>query len=121
MKPQNSLLFAILQDLTPIHDPYSHDPYSQGFDNGWLENSACLGVKNIGKPCAVAPHARFDEEGLVRLTMEWLLRHRHTKEAETDRLLLMMIETNSLLYHLYCILVIIDAKKTRKLLKRLGF
>ena len=55
-------------------------------------------MKNIGKPCAVAPHARFDEEGLVRSTMEWLLRHRQTKEAETDRLILMLIGTNSLLY-----------------------
>jgi len=24
---------------------------------------ACLGVKNIGKPCAGKPHARFDEGG----------------------------------------------------------
>ena len=42
-------------------------------------------MKNIGKPCAVKLHARFDEEGLVKLTMEWLLRHRQTKGAETDR------------------------------------
>jgi hypothetical protein len=42
-------------------------------------------VKNIGKPCAVALHARFDEGGLVRSTKEWLLRHRQTKGAETDR------------------------------------
>jgi len=27
---------------------------------------ACLGVKNIGKPCAGKPHARFDEEGQAR-------------------------------------------------------
>ena len=33
----------------------------QGSDNGWLENGACLGVKNIGKPCAGKLHARFDE------------------------------------------------------------
>ncbi len=49
-------------------------------------------VKNIGKPCAGKPHARFDEEGLVKLTMEWLLRHRQTKGAETDKQLLMAIE-----------------------------
>lgn len=29
--------------------------------NSVLENGACLGVKNIGKPCAGKPHARFDE------------------------------------------------------------
>ena len=28
-----------------------------------------LGVKNIGKPCAGKPHARFDEGGQVTLTM----------------------------------------------------
>jgi len=50
-------------------------------------------VKNIGKPCAGKPHARFDEEGLVKLTMEWLLRHRQTKGAETDKQLLMAIES----------------------------
>ena len=27
------------------------------------EFGACLGVKNIGKPCAGKPHARFDEGG----------------------------------------------------------
>ncbi len=41
------------------------------------------------------PHVRFDEEGLVRLTMEWLLRHRQTKEAETDRRFLMVIGSQS--------------------------
>ncbi|MCX7099243.1 MAG: hypothetical protein NTV43_15195, partial [Methylococcales bacterium] len=38
----------------------------QGSDKGWLENSACLGVKNIGKPCALIAHARFDEGGQAR-------------------------------------------------------
>ena len=38
----------------------------QGSDNGGLENGACLGVKNIGKPCAGKPHARFDEGGQAR-------------------------------------------------------
>jgi len=52
-------------------------------------------VKNIGKPCAGKPHVRFDEEGLVKLTMEWLLRHRQTKGAETDKQLLMVIESQS--------------------------
>jgi len=52
-------------------------------------------VKNIGKSCAGKPHARFDEEGLVKLTMEWLLRHRQTKGAETDKQLLMAIESQS--------------------------
>ncbi len=31
-----------------------------------LEEGACLVVKNIGKPCAGKPHARFDEGGLAR-------------------------------------------------------
>ena len=31
-----------------------------------MENSACLGVKNIGKPCALIAHARFDEGGQVK-------------------------------------------------------
>jgi hypothetical protein len=28
-----------------------------------LDESACLAVKNIGKPCAGKPQARFDEGG----------------------------------------------------------
>ena len=28
--------------------------------------SACLGMKNIGKPCAGKPHARFDEGGQAK-------------------------------------------------------
>ena len=35
----------------------------QSSNNGGLENGACLGVKNIGKPCALIAHARFDEGG----------------------------------------------------------
>ena len=31
-----------------------------------MENSACLGVKDIGKPCALIAHARFDEGGQVK-------------------------------------------------------
>jgi hypothetical protein len=42
-------------------------------------------MKNIGKPCAGKPYARFDEGGLVKAPMDWLLRHRQTKGAETDR------------------------------------
>ncbi len=48
---------------------------------------ACPGMKNIGKPCTGKPYARFDEGGLVMAFMDWLLRHRQTKEAETDRLI----------------------------------
>jgi hypothetical protein len=40
-------------------------------------------MKNIGKPCAVAPHARFDEGGQVKQSMARLLRHRQTKGAAT--------------------------------------
>ena len=35
----------------------------QSADNSGLDESACLAVKNIGKPCAGKPHARFDEGG----------------------------------------------------------
>jgi len=47
-----------------------------------LEDGVCVGKKNIGKP-----YARFDEGGLVMVSMDWLLRHRLTKEAGTDRLI----------------------------------
>jgi len=40
-------------------------------------------MKNIEKPFAVAPHARFDEEGLMKSAMDWLLRHRQMKRAES--------------------------------------
>ena len=33
---------------------------------------ACLAMKNIGKPCAGKPHARFDEGGLVSATSSLL-------------------------------------------------
>ena len=33
-----------------------------------LALGACLGMKNIGKPCAGKPHAWFDEGGQVTLT-----------------------------------------------------
>ena len=38
----------------------------QSSDGSGLEIGACLGVKNIGKPCAGKPHARFDEGGQAR-------------------------------------------------------
>ncbi len=34
--------------------------------------------------CVVKQHARFDEEGLVKLTMKWL-EYRQMKGAETDK------------------------------------
>ena len=40
-------------------------------------------MKNIGKPCAGKPHARFDEGGLEIETTAGLFRHRQTKETET--------------------------------------
>jgi hypothetical protein len=42
-------------------------------------------VKNIGKPCAVEPHAQFDEGGMVEAVIVGIMRHRRTKGAETDR------------------------------------
>jgi len=39
-------------------------------------------VKNIGKPCAGEPHARFDEGELVDAVTEKLFRHRQTKGAD---------------------------------------
>jgi len=53
-------------------------------------------MKSIGKPCTGKPYARFDEGGLVKLSMKWLLRHRQTKGAETDRPFLQM--SNPALY-----------------------
>ncbi|HBV22033.1 MAG TPA: hypothetical protein DEF07_09995 [Nitrosomonas sp.] len=53
-------------------DNFTRNMDSTGFQQRPAENSACLGVKNIGKPCAVVAHARFNEEGLVKSTMEWL-------------------------------------------------
>jgi len=50
-----------------------------------MDESACLAVKNIGKPYTGKPYVRFDEGGLVKDSMDWLLRHRQTKGAETDR------------------------------------
>jgi len=41
-------------------------------------------VKNIGKPCAGKPHARFDEGGPAEAVKARLVRHRQTKGAETD-------------------------------------
>jgi hypothetical protein len=55
-------------------------------------------MKNIGKPCAGEPHARFDEGGQVKVTRVELLRHRQTKGAETARLDLQKPRTCSLLY-----------------------
>ncbi len=57
----------------------------QSANNSRLEEGACRAVKNIGKPCAGKPHARFDEGGLAKAAMDRLMRHRQTKEAETDR------------------------------------
>ena len=37
----------------------------QSADDSGLDEGACLAVKNIGKPCAGKPHARFDEGGLI--------------------------------------------------------
>ncbi len=59
---------------------------------------ACPGMKNIGKPCTGKPYARFDEGGLVKAPMDWLLRHRQTKGAETDRLIPNDAGVCSLLY-----------------------
>ncbi|HUV49487.1 MAG TPA: hypothetical protein VMW78_00480 [Anaerolineae bacterium] len=50
----------------------------------FLDKGACPAVKNIGKPCAGKPHARFDEGGLSKVATARLLRHCQTKRAETD-------------------------------------
>ena len=42
-------------------------------------------MRNIGKPCAGKPHARFDEGGLVEEVMVRLFRHRQTKVTATDK------------------------------------
>ena len=38
----------------------------QSFRDSGLELGACPGMKNIGKPCAGEPHARFDEGGQAK-------------------------------------------------------
>jgi len=53
-------------------------------------------MKSIGKPCPGKPYARFDKGGLVMASMAWLLRHRRTKVAETDRLILNAIGASTL-------------------------
>jgi hypothetical protein len=45
-------------------------------------------MNNIGKPCTGEPYARFDEGGLANMAMQQLVRHRLTKGAVTDRLVL---------------------------------
>ncbi len=87
--------FSILQTLNTPQNSVCEHIYANGSS---LEESACLGKKNIGKPCTGKLYARFDEEGLVKLSMEWILRHRQTKGTETDRRLLTMIMTSPLLY-----------------------
>lgn len=53
-------------------DPDPFDPVLralraiQGSHSSGLALGACLGMKNIGKPCAGEPHARFDEGGQAR-------------------------------------------------------
>ncbi len=49
-----------------------YEKYGLYTDNSGLVESACLAVKNIGKPCAGKPHARFDEGGLVNTTSSLL-------------------------------------------------
>lgn len=44
----------------------------QGAGDRVLDEGSCSSLKNIGKPCAVKPHARFDEEGLAKAAKAWL-------------------------------------------------
>ena len=55
-------------------------------------------MKNIGKPCTGKLYARFDEGGLAKGSMDWLLRHCQTKGAETDRSITKGTGACSLLY-----------------------
>ncbi|MBW1785120.1 MAG: hypothetical protein JRK53_00660 [Deltaproteobacteria bacterium] len=66
-------------------DGVTFEDIEAGEGNSGLEEGACPAVKNIGKPCAGKPHARFDEGGLVKAGKVRLVRHRQTKGAETDR------------------------------------
>jgi len=65
-----------------------------------LDECACLTVKNIGKPCAGKPHARFDEGGLVKVAMARPFRHRQTKGTETDKSSPTVAIASSLLYRM---------------------
>jgi hypothetical protein len=64
------------------------------------DDCACLAAKDIGKPCAGKPHARFDEGGLGLSTMEKLLGHRQTKGPATDNASPTVGSTSPLLYQL---------------------
>ena len=52
-------------------DLYERYGLVQGFRESGLELGACLGVKNIGKPCAGEPQARFDEGRLMNEQVCW--------------------------------------------------
>jgi hypothetical protein len=69
-------------------------------DSSRLDERACLTAKNIGKPCAGKPHARFDEGGLVKVAMARPFRHRQTKETETDKSSPTVAIASSLLYRM---------------------
>jgi len=58
---------------------------SKSADHSRLDEGASPAVKNIGKPCAAKPHARFDEGGSVKTATARLSRRRQTKETETDK------------------------------------
>lgn len=55
-------------------------------------------MKDIGKPCAGKPHARFDEGGLGLSATAELLGHRQTKGPATDNASPTVGSTCSLLY-----------------------
>jgi hypothetical protein len=54
------------------------------------DNVTCNGygdcVSLLREPDAANPHVRFDERGVENGSMVQLVRHRQTKESETDRL-----------------------------------
>ena len=50
-----------------------------------MDEGACLAVKNIGKPCAGKPHARFDEGGLMN-DNGWLTRSSRERRGVTESL-----------------------------------
>ena len=72
-------------------------------------------MKNIGKPCAGKPHARFDEGGLVETVMERLFRHRQTKEVATDKLNLKLRDLLSTLPSFPLVFISLKSLKTLNL------
>ena len=53
-------------DVADSSTEFGGSTHSVALDQHETRDCACLGVKNIGKPCAGKSHARFDEGGQAK-------------------------------------------------------